>query len=263
MASTENLLFYRSLNETSNQSILFIHGAFTDGHDWDLVVPHLAEYHLIIPDLPGHGQSKEFRPFSVNDAVDRLARLIILTALGGRAHVVGHSLGAKIGIALASARPDIVKDVVVSGFEVYPPNALTPYLPYVVWAEQRVENAIPRPLIRWLMDGTDVRRSNISTSTLALCRDITSPMQETVWPLPWSARTLVIAAGKGGIVPSADHPHDAKKLAKIGREKNEATIAVTHPRMRHPWNRQEPGLFAETVKAWIERQEYPDGFVVL
>ena len=73
------------------------------------------------------------------------------------------------------------------------------------------------------------------------------------WPEPWSARTLIVAAGKGGIVPSRDHPYDAVKLMEIGRRGNGETRAVIHGRMRHPWNRQAPELWAETARAWFER----------
>jgi hypothetical protein len=46
---------------------------------------------------------------------------------------------------------------------------------------------------------------------------------------------------------------------EIGGERNPDTIAVTHPAMRHPWNRRAPELFAETARAWFEREEIPDG----
>jgi hypothetical protein len=47
---------------------------------------------------------------------------------------------------------------------------------------------------------------------------------------------------------------------EIGRERNPGTIAVIHPAMRHPWNRQAPMLFAETARAWFEEGEIPSGF---
>lgn len=152
----------------------------------------------------------------------------------------------------------------MSGYEVYnPPKWLLPYLPYAVWAEKRLENIIPRTVVRWLMDGADLPQSKTDLWTLPLCRNLVNPVTEIKWPSPWPARTLVIAAGRSGIVPSADHPHDARKLAQIGQEKNRATKAVTHPDMRHPWNRQAPELFCATIIAWFEKQELPEGFIPL
>jgi pimeloyl-ACP methyl ester carboxylesterase len=173
---------------------------------------------------------------------------------------VGHSLGAHIAINLASSYPEFLNAVFVSGFEIYPPTTFSRFAPYAIWFDQRIQKLVPRSLLSWLMDGTDMQRGKSSSCTLGLCRQIAPVMLTPTWPSPWSARTLIVAAGKGGIVPSRDHPHDAVKLMGIGRELNSKTIAVTHPAMRHPWNRQDPLLFAETARSWCEEEEIPAGF---
>ena len=113
------------------------------------------------------------------------------------------------------------------------------------------------------MDGTDLRRSE-RLPDLALCKQVMGPATEedegSPWPEPWPARTLVVAAGKGGLVPSNDRPDDARKLAEIGKRLNPETGAVTHRGMRHPWSRQDPKLFAAALRAWIEGRELPPGF---
>jgi pimeloyl-ACP methyl ester carboxylesterase len=259
----EFLLHYTASNPSGKSTIVLIHGAFVSGLNWDLVVPHLTMYHLLIPDLPGHGQSRNITPFSVEYSSRLLAQLIRKHAVNGRAHVVGHSLGAHVAINLASSYPELMDAVFVSGFEIYPPIALSRMMPYAMWTENRAQNLIPRSAIRWLMDGTDLPRGDASTCTIALCHEITQVLLDMTWPSPWPARTLIVAAGKGGIIPSNDHPHDAVKLMEIGKECNPETIAVTHPAMRHPWNRQAPRLFAETAYAWFEREELRSEFVKL
>jgi hypothetical protein len=156
-----------------------------------------------------------------------------------------------------------VDAVFISGFEIYPPTSLSSLMPYALWAENRIQNLIPRSVISWLMDGTDIPRGDTSTRKIDLCRQIALALLESTWPSAWPARTLIVAAGKGGIIPSKDHPHDAVKLMEIGRERNPETIAVTHPAMRHPWNRQAPVLFAQTAHAWFEGDEIPSGFLRL
>lgn len=59
------LLNFIEHNPSGKSTVLLIHGACTSGPNWDLVVPHLADtYHLLVPDLPGHGQSQNVTPFS-------------------------------------------------------------------------------------------------------------------------------------------------------------------------------------------------------
>lgn len=267
--SQVTILPHDSVNPEAEQTILLIHGAFTSRKDWDLVEPFLStSYHLLIPDLPSHGAAKDIRPFSKPICVSYLATLIRKRAHNGRAHIIGHSLGAKVAIDLVCAHPNLVETVFISGYEVYPSLSTSSWLPYGVWTMNRIESLVPRPAIRWLMDGTDIQRTNLDTCTVQLCRDMCARMGsegtgDEGWPKPWKARTLIVAAGKAGILPTADHPHDAVRLAKLGREANPETRAVTHPDMRHPWNRQAPELWARTARAWIEKTGLPEGFVDL
>jgi hypothetical protein len=47
---------------------------------------------------------------------------------------------------------------------------------------------------------------------------------------------------------------------EIRRQLNRETVDFRHPEMRHPWNRQDPVLFAETARCWFEGKEIPSGF---
>lgn len=257
---------FTSLNPSAQSTILLIHGAFVDHTDWDLVTPHLPTYHLLLPDLPGHGSAHTIRPYSKALSAKLLADLIQNHAIGGKAHIVGLSLGASVALELACTYPDVVNDVFISGIKVFPQSPSI--APHFLWLESRIENLLPRSFISWLMDGTDIRPANTSLITVSLCREVLgtitfsdpSDSTKTTWPSPWPARTLIVAAGKAGVVPSADHPQDAIKLRGIGNEMNPETAAYTHPAMRHPWNRQDPALFARTARAWFEKGEMPEGF---
>ncbi|KAL6250156.1 hypothetical protein RBB50_002457 [Rhinocladiella similis] len=261
---SEDTLAYISLNSNARPTVVLVHGAFVTGGDWDLVTPFLTDYHLLIPDLPGHGNSRAVTPFSVDNASRLLHKLIVDHAHDHHAYIVGHSLGAHVAIHLALNYSQVVSRVLVSGFEVFPTTRLSSYIPYLTWAMRRIENSVPRPLVRWLMDGTDIRHSDNTFCTLALCRQICQPMLDSgSWPDPWPQPTLIIAAGKAGILPTSDHPYDAKKLAGIGNCRNSNTRAMNHPQMRHPWNRQAPNLFAATVQAWFGDGSLPAGFVDL
>jgi pimeloyl-ACP methyl ester carboxylesterase len=257
-------LYFTTFNQAGSTTVVLIHGALVSGSYWDLVCPHFASsYHLLVLDLPCHGKSRAIAPFTVDASARLIANVIRAHAVGGVAHIIGHSLGAKIAIHLAATEPSLASSVFVSGFEIFPRTAVTPYIPYAFWAMSRLENCLPRSWLRWAMDGADLPRNDPDTCTLDLCRQIISPDNPTEWPAPWPARTLIVAAGKGGLIPTSDHPHDALRLMQIGRELNPETIAYTHPQMRHPWNRQAPKLFAKTAEAWFEGRVLPEGFVKL
>jgi pimeloyl-ACP methyl ester carboxylesterase len=137
----EILLHYTTSNPSGKSTILLIHGAFVSGFNWDLVVPHLTSYHLLLPDLPGHGQSRNITPFSVEPSSRLLAALIRKHGINGRAHIVGHSLGAHVAINLASSYSELVDALFISGFEIYPQAALSQFMPYAMWTENRIQKS--------------------------------------------------------------------------------------------------------------------------
>ncbi|EME84794.1 uncharacterized protein MYCFIDRAFT_152983 [Pseudocercospora fijiensis CIRAD86] len=263
--ATEQLA-YDTFNPDRTETILFIHGAFGSAVDWDLVTPHLKEQHLLLPDLPSHGRSHKIKPFSLDYAADLLADLIKRIAHDQKTYVIGHSLGASVAIRLATRYPNLVHLVLVSGVCKLPRSWSTPYLPRAVWLNARVEYAIPRAGTRWLVDGTDLKRPNLSRVDMELAREIFADSLSSdadQWPCSWPAKTLIVAATKRGTVPSNDSVEVAKKMAEIGRESNPDTLAIEHPLMRHPWTRQDPALFAELVKAWLEDKPFSADFKTL
>lgn len=264
-------------NKEELDSVLLVPSTFTSKSEWDLVVPFLlakGKYHLLIPDFSCYGEivspdataPRSQQSFSVRESSALLAHLIRKFANKKKAKIVGLSLGAIIAISVASLYPDVVNDsVFVSGYEVYPHLDPAGIAPYGLWAINRIERLVPTSIIRWAMDGIDVQevRSSINGSSLSLCREIIRSLSGVdSWPpKPWPSRTLIVAAGKKNwFLPTADHPEDAKKLADIGKLMNNRTVAVVHPLMRHPWNRQAPEYFAEAIWTWFEEAKVKEGF---
>jgi pimeloyl-ACP methyl ester carboxylesterase len=93
------------------EPLVLVHGAWVDGHTWDLVVPQLAEsYFVVTYDLRGHGRSVIDPPGagSVHDDVADLAALIERLEIGS-ANVAGISSGACIALRLTIERPELVR----------------------------------------------------------------------------------------------------------------------------------------------------------
>jgi pimeloyl-ACP methyl ester carboxylesterase len=101
-------------------AVIFIHGAGLSGWMWKKQVEALGRIRSIVVDLPDHGEDRE-RPFtSIEAAADEIAQLASELAPSGKAHLVGHSLGAKIALEALSRHPESVASAVVSSALVRP-----------------------------------------------------------------------------------------------------------------------------------------------
>jgi pimeloyl-ACP methyl ester carboxylesterase len=101
----------------TGEPLLLIHGGAVDTRFFKDNVPALAErFRVIGTDLWGHGRSPDREgPYSLASFSDDVAELIERVA-GGRAHVVGHSIGAAVALTLALAHPERVdRLVMISG----------------------------------------------------------------------------------------------------------------------------------------------------
>jgi pimeloyl-ACP methyl ester carboxylesterase len=94
--------------------IVFVHGAMMARSVWRPQIDALsARYRCISVDLPGHGTQRG-RAFTLDDAVDVVVRAIDADA-GGRAVVVGLSLGGYTSVLAAGRHPDRVRGLVIAG----------------------------------------------------------------------------------------------------------------------------------------------------
>jgi pimeloyl-ACP methyl ester carboxylesterase len=99
--------------------ILFLHGMRVTRRMWQPQMERLAnEYRVIAMDLPGHGALKAV-PFQMDSALREIARVIDLEA-GGRALVVGLSLGGYVAMEFAARHPEKVAGLVVASATVEP-----------------------------------------------------------------------------------------------------------------------------------------------
>jgi pimeloyl-ACP methyl ester carboxylesterase len=105
-------LFYE-LNGTGEVPLVLVHGSWDSHHDWDLVVPRLANsFRVLTYDRRGHSKSE--RPIgqgSVREDVADLAALIEHLGLVP-AWVVGNSFGASITLRLAGERPELLRGLI-------------------------------------------------------------------------------------------------------------------------------------------------------
>jgi pimeloyl-ACP methyl ester carboxylesterase len=94
--------------------LLLVHGMAGSSATWKDAMGRLAErYHVIAPDLPGHGGSdKPRQDYSLGAYANTLRDLLI--ALGiDRATIVGQSLGGGVALQLAYQHPNVCERLVL------------------------------------------------------------------------------------------------------------------------------------------------------
>ena len=94
--------------------VLLLHGVPETSSCWRDVAPALAAGRRVLaPDLPGLGGSSYSGPYDVPSLVAQLSALVDAEVPGGRIDVVGHDWGGSLALALAGARPELVRRIVV------------------------------------------------------------------------------------------------------------------------------------------------------
>jgi pyruvate dehydrogenase E2 component (dihydrolipoamide acetyltransferase) len=105
-------LSYLEMGNPTGETVVFIHGFGADLLTWQLcLVPLAAKYRLIALDLPGHGRGAS----DIGDAtlafmtgwLEEAFNVLDIAA----AHVVGHSMGAKIALGFVLSHAARVKSL--------------------------------------------------------------------------------------------------------------------------------------------------------
>lgn len=99
----------------SGPIVLLLHGFLEHAHAWDFVAPRLAEagYHVLALDFRGHGDSERVGAGGYYHFADYSADLaFIIRALGGRAALIGHSMGGSASLIYAGTEPERVSALV-------------------------------------------------------------------------------------------------------------------------------------------------------
>ncbi len=105
-------LFFRTIGE--GVPLIILHGLWGASENW-LPIAHLLEdkFQVILPDVRNHGQSPHDEAMNYEVMSNDIIELVENLKLPVRPHIVGHSMGGKIVMALLLKRPDLVNRAVV------------------------------------------------------------------------------------------------------------------------------------------------------
>lgn len=238
----------------TGETIVFLHGGNVGGWTWQPQVELLPDRHLLTPDLPGYCSRAGERWPGFTGAADDVAELIRGRAVGGRAHVVGLSLGGFVATHLAWRHPELVRSVTISGV------ALAGYS----GVERRIARMqLPLWRRRWYW-AAQVPLFGIPKAERGAFVDVaTAPSADT------NARMLTEVTERG--LPDVPCPYRGAFLAVSGGRESKsirrgfAPLCERAPQlqtwvapgMHHPWSQQDPELFTRMVLAIADDGVWP------
>ncbi|NED99591.1 alpha/beta fold hydrolase [Phytoactinopolyspora halotolerans] len=236
--------------------VVFLHSVATTGWMWRRQVRDLrGAMRCITIDLPGHGESAGMAWESLDETVKHVAELIENRA-GGRAGVVGMSLGGCVAARLAAARPELVTAAIVSGVSVIPAS-----MSKRMWRRSQLlmQYTTVGPAVRASAEAYGVpeediagfRQSHRFASRQTLIRMGTEILNFTVPDGAADAEcpVLVVAGERESELVMRSLPVLARAFGR-----GEARYA---PNAGARWNGEAPELFSVMVQSWITEQRLP------
>lgn len=235
-------------------SLLLLHGGGLSGKQWQPQFERLSDYHCLVPDLPGHGESRAIGVVGLEETGARLLDMLHRQARHKPVHIVGSSFGGMIALYLLGVAPERIETVLVSGS--------TAGLGRILGAVAKASTVLyrmmtPETLVRLSYAQFGIPESYRETFYADLLhtanRDFALELHKTMmaFELPEKVRIPVLAAvGQRETVA-------AKQAARKIVASLPTARGVLVPNVGHVWNLQAPDLFTATVRAWMTQTPLP------
>jgi 2-succinyl-6-hydroxy-2,4-cyclohexadiene-1-carboxylate synthase len=239
--------------EGRGRRLVLVHGFTQTGRSWGPVAADLARHHQVVTvDAPGHGRS-------ASSTVDMVEGARLLGEVGGRATYIGYSMGARLCLHLALARPEDVEALVLIGATAgiadrqerlarrQADEALAAQLEEVGVAEF-VRRWLDRPLFAGLDDataGVEARLENTVAGLAASLRLAGTGAQEPLWDRLGELTMPVLA-----VVGEKDDAFGVRAGAMVARIGSGAEMVLV-PGAGHAAHSEEPEAFLALLHRFL------------
>ncbi|WP_082881325.1 alpha/beta fold hydrolase [Lederbergia galactosidilytica] len=251
-------MFIKEAGGKTGSLLVFLHGGGVSGWMWNQQLEYFNRYHLFIPDLPGHGQSRDESDFSIKQTANDLSKWIKEKAADKKLIVVGFSLGAQILVEILHQEPELIDYAVINSALVRP-NALL--------------HRFIRPMVKstaFLVKNQTFAR--IQSKELYINEeDFTVYFQESK-QMKTETLIQVLQENMSYALPKDYHKARAEILVTVGEKekkmmrKSAEDLVHAHPNSKgiifpdvgHGIPLAAPDLFNQTLDAWVNKQPLPD-----
>lgn len=120
----------------ARKPVLALHAAASSSEQWQGLTDYLrGRYKVMAPDLPGYGSARLLQSRTPRQTAEHLAKAVVHDA---PLHIVGHSLGAAVGLELAISHPHLVRSLTL----------IEPMLFHLLRDGERSDRALHGELVR-------------------------------------------------------------------------------------------------------------------
>ncbi len=236
--------------------LLIAHGLYGSARNWGVIAKRLSDSRQVVAvDMPNHGDSDWTAPHDYPHMAQALAEVI--EDLGGKADVLGHSMGGKAAMMLALTQGHLLRKLVVADIAPVPYSHTQQQYIEAMKAvdlskvtrrseaeDQLAEHGVDRSLQSFFTQSLDVAnrrwRLNLDQLSADMAGIIGFPQVDGSWDGP----TLFLSGGESDYV----------------RPEHRQTILALFPKARfmkipgagHWLHAEKPREFEATVRAWLD-----------
>lgn len=108
MTHSLNDISYWTYHDATKPVCIFIHG-FTGSHEgFQYIIPNLERFHIIVPDLPGFGESKlGLGKFTIDELARSVNQFVSNLGLKTPPFLVSHSMGGLVAASMLAQNPEL------------------------------------------------------------------------------------------------------------------------------------------------------------
>ena len=259
-------LYIKETGKNNHETIVFLHNEGIAGWMWDEQLKAFSDYHCIIPDLPGHGKSAEVKPVIVQDAADMIIDIIKNKAKNGKAHLVGLSMGAQIAVQILSTAPEVVNHVLISGALVRNSQPTESFL-------ELMDNLIAL----YLPDKDKTIRIMSYVRSYNIPKNLRSKFKESTYVIePYSLDKILRETILFKMPDNLEHANVPVLVMRGEKDYgiiNESALNLLNVlpnskgamalKVGHLWNIENPEMFNNVLKSWLNNENLPEGVKLL